>query len=776
MAQEPVRFVCPACGADASAFVNELVRRELGLDAAGPAAAAPLSNSPAATPIAPVARPTARMVTHTPPPAVAAPAPAAPVCSKHPGQLAVENCRVCSRPICPQCMRLFGYVCSPLCKAKAEAKGILVPAYAGMTARVEARHWRKVARVSWAISLVVLAVLGAWFWYAWFGSRPRAQFAIRFPEAAYSGRSVLMGNDQIVFLHGGQLARCDMRTKKQAWSAQLIDDKEIDAMVAAQIKEMQAAAERALQTDPDRRIRAPSPDRLKTQLERAAAAALELRAQGHNIWVASPGKISRYDWETGKKVKELAAPGGLIPQGNELLALEAVAPGQARVTRIDLDTGDLKTEIVGGPNPGAGEPSAAAGSVSKSLTASSGRGKELAGLPVGVPGRDAGKAMDPSKVAQQAQRLSLPARLALPVTLANSQSQERALAEMSDAAPNQPARRDPPESAETVSLVPTRDGFLRFAVRLVERKMVTHSAMKAAPATSVLNGEITADKSADLANEMLNDMQRARGGDVVEEDESRYQAQVLPLAGGEGWTGEMIGPPVLFPLQTVVVAAANKSLVVLDKSARKLWEGTLNYKLNAGAGAWSDENSVVGQGPCVEHKGGLYVFDQGVLTVFDLATGKVRWSLPSVGITGLFFDDQDMLYVNSTTAGLDAIKYSRQIDISNNPKNVALKIDSRTGKILWNVHPGGLISYVSGKFIYTVHSFTPEEEDPDGPPPVVTGFEPQAHLSIKRLDPGTGRQLWEHFEERSPLDVRFDHNIIHLVFRKEVEVLKFLTL
>ena len=30
MAQNPVQFVCPACGLDASDFVNDLIRQELG--------------------------------------------------------------------------------------------------------------------------------------------------------------------------------------------------------------------------------------------------------------------------------------------------------------------------------------------------------------------------------------------------------------------------------------------------------------------------------------------------------------------------------------------------------------------------------------------------------------------------------------------------------------------------------------------------------------------------------------------------------------------------
>ena len=34
--------------------------------------------------------------------------------------------------------------------------------------------------------------------------------------------------------------------------------------------------------------------------------------------------------------------------------------------------------------------------------------------------------------------------------------------------------------------------------------------------------------------------------------------------------------------------------------------------------------------------------------------------------------------------------------------------------------------------------------------------------------------MWEHYQERAPLDAQFDGNSIALVFKKEVQVLKFL--
>jgi hypothetical protein len=33
--------------------------------------------------------------------------------------------------------------------------------------------------------------------------------------------------------------------------------------------------------------------------------------------------------------------------------------------------------------------------------------------------------------------------------------------------------------------------------------------------------------------------------------------------------------------------------------------------------------------------------------------------------------------------------------------------------------------------------------------------------------------LWEHSQERAPVDVRFKDNSIQIVFKKEVQVLKF---
>ena len=773
MVNNPVRFVCPACGVDASEFVDSLVRRELGQTATpagvpqpilGPApSTAKLAPAPAAPQPAPAPVPApAPAATFNPQPA----SPSHPVCPKHPGQVAAQKCYICSKPICPKCMELFGYVCSPLCRAKAEARGINIPVFQGQKSVIEARFWRKMGRVGAAIGAVLALLLGVWFWYAWFGSEPKPVFSVRFNAPAYSGESFICGKNQIVFLHGATLARYDLKSGKAVWSRELLHPKDFTERATAWLKEMET---QYAQSDSTYKLRPPPLEKLVERVARMAAAGLELHVSGQNIWVVSPDKLTRYDWDTGNPLKELPVgsdQGRLIVRGDELMLVDT-DKGLPSLTTVNLATCELQS----------GNPSQMAklsGASTNSTTAGAGA-REMAGLPTGMPGRDAGKPMDPAQVAEQAQRLSYPARLALPATLAVNANQERALAEMNsdNGRPAQAAAPPQPAATEESSLVPDRDGFIQCSVRLLESRMVARTAMKARPTKSALD-HLTAGNTTDAANEILNDMQRDRGGDRVLEDESRYQVTLRQPGQSQGWTGEVVGPPSLYPLETVNVLAANKLILVFDKSCHKLWQSSLSYNVHGGLGALEPGAAPNGQGPCVEHGDSLYVFDQGVLTAFDLHNGNARWRLPSVGITGLFFGQQGMIYVNTTTADPDTIKYSRQIDISQKAEQVVIKVAPKDGRILWDVEPGGFLNYVSGKFLYTVAFYQPEESDDDNPYGGGEVINRPAFLRIRRISPKDGHILWEHDQPRAPLDVQFDKNTIRLVFRKEVQVLHYL--
>jgi hypothetical protein len=676
-------------------------------------------------------------------------------------------------------MELFGYLCSPLCKAKAESHGLDIPVFEGQKSVIEARLWRKTVRVATTVCAALALLCGVWIWYRFFGSMPKPIFSVHFPEAAYSGQSVIAGKDQIIFLHGGTLARHDMKQKKEIWSLYLVDKSEIERGIAQMMKHSKAAIDRANSDDPENVPKMPDADEMRLEMERGAAASLQLRVVGQNIWVQTPGKLIRYDYDNGKPVKEIPLKNGfanLMHRGDELLLLDE-EQGKQNLTRINLNTCESRTDEIAGPKTAdtAGtEPSknnatrAGAGGTSKGSSAT-------AGLPIGMPGKDAGRALDPAKVAQQAQNLSYPGKIALPAVLANSRSQERTLKELNDTGNSPAPQKRTVQPEEPFLLIPTQDGFVRFNVKLLEEKLVSRTAMKAAAAKSALSGEVTAGKSMDVANEILNEMQRERGGDTIEEDESRYQVKLSNPDGSSEWSGEVIGHPQLYPLQTVNVVAANKSIIVLDKNNQQLWKSSLTYNVVGGLDESAGEETGAGHGPCVEHKDTLYVFDQGVLSAFDLKTGNARWRVPSVGIAGLFFDEKGMLYVNTTDANPDTIKFSRQIDISQRQSSMLLKIDPKNGKILWTAQPGGWVNYVSGKFIYSVQSYTPDAEE-GGFGSIAGMGGGKAYLRIKRINPSNGRVLWEHYEARGPLDVEFDKNTIRLVFKKEVEVLRFLSL
>jgi hypothetical protein len=656
-------------------------------------------------------------------------------------------------------MEVFGYFCSPLCKGKAEAQHLKVPVYAGRKDVVEAQFWRKTGLVAGLLGVLVVLFLGVWIWYAWIGSVPHPYFSVRFDDAdrGYAGRAELVGQEQLVALHGGTLARYDLKNKKTVWSQELISQAQVNQDVKVADEEEAKANEGTGMHDHH------SQEDIVRSVKQALQSALALHVSGQNVWVAQAGKLTRYDWDTGKAVRVVDLPESdveLVESGDELQVV-----GLLSVTHVSLANGDVRVEQVG---------PAGARTVAVARTDAGG------GLP-GTSGND--RSMDPKRAEAQAQNINLPGRLALPALLGNArheQQLEQALRDDSPRPRNQPATL--PDHAELFRLASGPTGFVQLSYRLLEQRIITRSAMKAAPKKSALDGDINGAKTTEIVNETLNDMQRGSGADTVSEDESRYQVTVhLPdAAGTTDWTGEVSGPPQLLVLKSVNVVAAGKGLVVLDKSNKKLWQASLTYPIpggDAAMGAVAREASPYGEGPCVERGNTLYVFDQAVLTAFDLNSGNARWRLPSVGVIGLFFGDQDSLYVNTTTGNPDDIKYSRQIDISRKTEAVVTKIDPNTGKLLWSVKPGGFASYVSGKFIYVMECYDPNPTDQDVNNDMIASLQRPAFTRILRLRPSDGRVLWDYDDNgRCPVNWNFNQNSIQLIFKREVQVLRYLTL
>ena len=754
-AANPVRFICPNCGVDSSDAVNQLIRQQFGLAAPPAPTVAQPPPAPPAVPAAPTA--SKLRISHDHPPA-ASPAPvAAPAgapaqfvaCPKHPNELAEEKCAVCHKPICPKCMALFGYFCSPFCKSKAAAESLKVPEYAGSVFAADKRFHQKTGRIITAVAVACLLIAGLSIWYNFYAAIPHETFRVRFDQRAEYGQCRAVGANQLVFIHGSTFARYDLQTQKPVWTHEVFTQQDVDELAA-----------RLGRPDTDTGYHI-SGQQLAEMARAELEGALSLAMSGSNVWLINGPKMVHYDWITGNELQSVNLGddhGEMIATDDELLMLRESDTGAKSVTHINYATGESRTEefhetgkmvLAGwkGQNPGGGLP-------------------EAGGQP--------GQPLDPNQVADQAQNLTTPGRIALPALLANNIHQQQLMAAMRDAdgQPHRSADSQTGQPLEEFTLVPSKYGFLQYSVKLVEEHTITRSAMKAPPAKKILDGNLTAGQDTEAANEMLNDMQRANGGDQVSEDASLYQVIVRrpDAADTADWSGMVTGSPTVYSLPTVNVIAAGKTITVLDKANKKLWDASLTYQVSANPNAG---HSLTGESPCAESGDTLYVVDQAVLTAFDKSSGNARWRLPSVGIVGLFFDNEGAIYVNTTTASLDKIKYSRQIDIAESIDTVVMKVDAQTGKTLWSVKTGGFASYVSGPFIYTVLSHDKPQNDLESD--LTSALQKPSFLRIRRLSPRDGRLLWEHDDDSAPIDLEFNKNNIYLVFHKEVDVLKYLT-
>jgi outer membrane protein assembly factor BamB len=212
---------------------------------------------------------------------------------------------------------------------------------------------------------------------------------------------------------------------------------------------------------------------------------------------------------------------------------------------------------------------------------------------------------------------------------------------------------------------------------------------------------------------------------------------------------------------------AGNTIQVFDKNNQSLWKATLTFSV---ASHYSEDFATEADPPFVELGNNLFVFDQGMLTSFDAATGEVHWRLTSVGISKVQSDGLGHLYVTSTTASPDSIQFSQQLNLSSKSNPVILKVDAATGKVVWRSESMGDKCYVSGKFIYASRaSVSPLST-------MTPGEDPVLYFNLYRLSPADGHVMWSYPQSRHPLQIEMQGNEILLHFRGELQVLKFLSL
>jgi hypothetical protein len=438
-------------------------------------------------------------------------------------------------------------------------------------------------------------------------------------------------------------------------------------------------------------------------------------ATTNDLWILFPGRIAQYDRHTGNRKQEIPLNPpffGLAQSDSGMTVISSDESGRETITRIAFSNGTVQTTPI--------ESVAAVASPSKS---------QPPPTTITVSTNSAGYETLAKLVAAKAIKLV-----------------ER--------------------TSWGDKFVPDGADVVQMKVDLIERKTIIHLAMKAQK-KSLVEDNLTSGQSLEASEQMINDLRREQTGGVEEEDVSRYQVTLRrwPAGTAPDWTGEVIGAPLFFALKTRDILVAGNSIHVFDKNNQKLWTASLTYSTPP---HYSEDFATEADPPCVESGNTLYVFDRGMLTSFDAATGQVHWRLTSVGISQVQLDGKGNLYVTSTTASPDAIQFSQQFSLSSKVNPVILKVDATTGRVLWRNEGIGDKCFLSGKFIYAARAAKN--------PSITPGEDPVLYFDLYRLSPSDGHAMWDYSQFRHPVQIEVQENRILLHFRGELQVLKFSSL
>lgn len=561
--------------------------------------------------------------------------------------------------------------------------------------------------------------LGLWGWYAWVGSVPKVYASLRLDASANSGQLHVQPNDQVVFLHGSRLVRHDFKEDKELWSVQLVDEKLVEQRSKEEYALYSAERDKALSSGGDPGGSYVSLEDVTELNLRRAAESFRLHARGEAVWISSTNKLSRYDWQTGRVTTEVdILPGDnqLLANGDELL----VRQSHNSVLSLNLLSGETKTEkSTSDPAPAPGKtPSARPTTITSTTQAAptnNPAARNTTRRPVGTINRLAAPAVNAANENQQRLNAELTSGTP-PATRANA---TRPTGTITAAAP-----RTTSTAGGDTRLIVTRRGTFQLTTKSLGQRM--------------LNGENTPAFATTLKR--------------------------LGAPDNTTWTGDLPQLPDLHALPSATLLTAGRTVAAIDASGKKLWEQRLETHIPLlPQDPFIPETPLRGEGPCAEHRGVIYLADSAGLTAMDATSGTTKWRVPCEAPSTMVFDDDGNLYLNMVVSGGG----KAEIGVH--------KIEAATGKILWTIAREGAATYASGKFLYTLDTYRGDLTDKEAEERLRTILEVAPYIRLRRIDMATGKIKWNYGQERFPLDVHIEKNTFQLLFKKEVQLLKFMS-
>ncbi|MEO7515281.1 MAG: hypothetical protein ABIW93_05685 [Verrucomicrobiota bacterium] len=323
----PARIFCPKCGAEGTDYANQVIEQTLfGEGAVGASST--------------IQRPRIRLQVANPPAASndenlsADGMDAGEKCHRHPRNLAIEHCVVCKKPICPECMEIFGYLCSIGCRYRAEQEKIPVPVYQFQKNLVERGALRKSIGITVGVLCLLIALIGAWVWYIMVGDKPRPYYSLKVSADESGTYAQFFGPGQILLLNKKQISLHDIKSKKNLWSTALEDPKptpEPDA-VAAKATKTPFGSDEAEEFFTD-----------------ASSARAEPFFHGEDLWLCLSHNVVGINLKTGSVKQTVPFQGRLAaftPGESTLLVVSEKSPAKKIVTQITLASGEIKTSEV----------------------------------------------------------------------------------------------------------------------------------------------------------------------------------------------------------------------------------------------------------------------------------------------------------------------------------------------------------------------------------------------------------------------------------------------
>jgi PQQ-like domain len=317
---------------------------------------------------------------------------------------------------------------------------------------------------------------------------------------------------------------------------------------------------------------------------------------------------------------------------------------------------------------------------------------------------------------------------------------------------------------DEIDSAPSPGGATSLAFALRESRFVTKDGVAKQSraqraATPLIDREnLRAADSMPAVNEFL----QQRTGGPVEFDESTYQAVVFqPFARGVEWTAEVVGRPGIYPTRDLTLMSAGTNLYAFDAANALKWSVPLTYPASPEALS-GDAIVVAGAGSR------LFFADIGTVTSLDPRTGQAAWRLPTVGTHEIMMTGPT-LYVATTSAGPELIRPGEGLRDDSRTHPVLMKVDAASGRVLWQADRVQA-AIPAGKWLYGYWAGTSML---DAASAAMNQTEARAVLSLYRLDPATGKQLWFWHDQGAPKQVEAFETRVLIRRQTELKIVSF---